>query len=154
MLKWFNLLHGRNVKFRLQIGSYWPQMGQIWAFLRSVSVHFGAGRQNVLKLIWKSPRFVPFRANMTQFGWQIWHPALQTSRSMSAPHRGIVLMTSVLTWLFVSTSQSVTIYRHVCQVSSLGKIVPRFKKELIPYFLENCMSFFNWLKYIENWLAI
>ena len=35
-----------------QIG---PQMGQIWDFLRSVSVHFGAGRQNALKLILKSP---------------------------------------------------------------------------------------------------
>ena len=43
---------------RPQIGSHWPQMGQIWDFLRSVSVHFGALRQNVLKLILKSPRFV------------------------------------------------------------------------------------------------
>ena len=31
-----------DVKFRIQIGSNWPQMGQIWDFLRSVSVHFGA----------------------------------------------------------------------------------------------------------------
>ena len=29
-------------------------MGQIWEFLRSVSVHFGAGRQNVLKLNFKN----------------------------------------------------------------------------------------------------
>ena len=35
-------------------------MGQIWDFLRSVSVRFGASRQNVLKLILKRPRFVPF----------------------------------------------------------------------------------------------
>ena len=27
--------------------------------------------QNILKLILKSPRFVPFVANLTQFGWQI-----------------------------------------------------------------------------------
>ena len=43
-------------------------MGQIWDFLRSVSVHFGAGRQNVLKLILKSPRLVPFGANLIQIG--------------------------------------------------------------------------------------
>ena len=75
-------------KFRIQIGSDWPQVGQIWDFLRSVSVHFDAPRQNVLKLIFKktqicptlgqssprqnvlklileSPRFVPFGANLT-----------------------------------------------------------------------------------------
>ena len=59
-------------------------MGQIWDFLRSVSVHFGAVRQNVLILILKSPRFVasqtvlklilkipkfvPFGANMALLG--------------------------------------------------------------------------------------
>ena len=48
-----------------QIEPDWPQMGQIWDFLRSVSVHFGAPRQNVLKLILTSPRFVPFGANLT-----------------------------------------------------------------------------------------
>ena len=35
-------------------------MGQMWDFLISVSVHFGSQSQNVLKLILKSPRFVPF----------------------------------------------------------------------------------------------
>ena len=49
-------------------------MGQIWDFLRSVSVHFGAPRQNVLKQIFKSPRFVPFGANLTKFGNNIWQP--------------------------------------------------------------------------------
>ena len=34
----------RDVKFGLQIGSDWSQMGQIWDILRSVSVHFGAPR--------------------------------------------------------------------------------------------------------------
>ena len=43
-------------------------MGQTWDFLRPVSVHFGAARQNVLELILKSPRFVQFGPNMTQFG--------------------------------------------------------------------------------------
>ena len=42
------------------------QMWQINDFLRSVSVHFGAPRQNVLKLILKSPKCVPFCANLTQ----------------------------------------------------------------------------------------
>ena len=60
-----------NLEFKLdQIG---PKMGQIWEFLRSVSVHFGAPRQNVLKLILKSHWFVPFGAKLTQFGCQIWH---------------------------------------------------------------------------------
>ena len=65
----------RDVKFAIRIGSdyYWPQMGQIWDFLRSVSVHFGSPSQNVLKLILKSPRFVLFGAYMTQFGCLIWH---------------------------------------------------------------------------------
>ena len=60
----------RDVKFGIQIESDWPQMGQIWDFLRSGSVHFGALRQNVLKLILKSHRFAPFGANLTQFGYQ------------------------------------------------------------------------------------
>ena len=36
-----------------------------------------APRQNVLKLILKSPRFVPFGANLAHFGWQICHPYLR-----------------------------------------------------------------------------
>ena len=31
----------RAVKFCIQIESDWPEMRQIWDFLRSVSVHFG-----------------------------------------------------------------------------------------------------------------
>ena len=37
-------------------------------------------RQNVLKLILKSPRFVPFGANWTQFGWQKNHQSTKTER--------------------------------------------------------------------------
>ena len=40
-------------------------MGKIRDFLRSVSVHFGAPRQNVLKLILKSPWFFQIGANST-----------------------------------------------------------------------------------------
>ena len=61
-------LKGRDVKFVIQIGSDWHQMGNIWDFLRLVSVQMGSPIQNVLKLILKSPRFVPFGANLTQFG--------------------------------------------------------------------------------------
>ena len=55
----------RVVKFGIHIGSDWPQLAQIWDFLRSVSVHFGSASQNVLKLILKSPRFVLFWTNLT-----------------------------------------------------------------------------------------
>ena len=68
---YYNIVPDGDVKFDIQIWSYLPQMGQIWDFLRSVSVHFGAGRQNALKLILKSPRFVSFGANLTQFGCQV-----------------------------------------------------------------------------------
>ena len=48
-------LIGRDLKFDILIGSDWPEMGQVWDFLRSVSVHFGSPIQNVLKLILKVP---------------------------------------------------------------------------------------------------
>ena len=67
----------RDLKFGNYIRSDWPQMGQIWDFLKSVSVHFGSPRglfkisfstfwlgQNVLKLMLKTPRSVPFVANL------------------------------------------------------------------------------------------
>ena len=59
---------GRDHEFGIQIGSDWPQMEQIWDFLRSVSEHFGAARQNVLKLILISHKFAPFRSHLTYFG--------------------------------------------------------------------------------------
>ena len=34
-----------DVKFGIKIESDWPQIGQIWELLRSVSVHFGAVSQ-------------------------------------------------------------------------------------------------------------
>ena len=50
-----------------QIWSDWTQMGQIFDFLRSVSVHFGSASQNVLKLILKSQRIFPFGVTLTVF---------------------------------------------------------------------------------------
>ena len=52
-------------------------MGQIWDFLRPVSEHFGLGEPKCTEtdLNLKSPRFVPFRANLTQFKNQIALPA-------------------------------------------------------------------------------
>ena len=55
-----------DIKFGIRIGSDLPQMGHIRDFFRSDSVHFGATRQNVLKLILKSPRFDPFADNLSQ----------------------------------------------------------------------------------------
>ena len=52
-----------DVPVATELGQKCPQMGQIWDFLRSVSVHFGSPSQNVLKLILKSPRLVTFCAN-------------------------------------------------------------------------------------------
>ena len=41
-------------QYSLQMGSDWPQTGQMWDVLRSVSVHFGSPSQSVLKMILKS----------------------------------------------------------------------------------------------------
>ena len=43
----------RDIRAGYLIGSYWPQMGQFWDFLRSVIVHFGSQVQNVMELILK-----------------------------------------------------------------------------------------------------
>ena len=51
-----------------KFGQIGPKMGQILDFLRSVSVHFGSGSRNVLKLVLKSPKFVPFGTNLAKFG--------------------------------------------------------------------------------------
>ena len=59
-----------DVKFGIQIGSDWPQKGQIWNFLRSV---LRSASQYVLKLIRKNTKIVPFGANLTQFCLHIWH---------------------------------------------------------------------------------
>ena len=67
----FHRVFAKDGKFSIQIGSDWPQMGQIWEFLRLVSVHFGSLSQNVLKLVLKSPTFVQFESNLSQFGCQI-----------------------------------------------------------------------------------
>ena len=52
----------------LQTHSDWPQIGRIWVFLRSVSIHFGSPRKNILRSDLKSPEFLPFGAILTQFG--------------------------------------------------------------------------------------
>ena len=68
-------------------------MEQIWDFLRSVSVHFGSPSQNVLKLILKSPIFVPFGANLTQFVTNLDIPSGK-GRSYLAErkHSGVVIV--------------------------------------------------------------
>ena len=71
-----------------QIGSDYPQMGQMWDFLRSISVHFGSQSQNVLKLILKSPTFVRFWANLTKFDANIDIAALYR-RAIIANYTGL-----------------------------------------------------------------
>ena len=56
-----------------QNGSDWPRMGYIRDFSRSES---SSVSQNVLKSDLKSPRFVPFRANLTHFGAKPTIPAV------------------------------------------------------------------------------
>ena len=53
-------------------------MGQIWDVIRSVSEHFGLVSQNALILIWKSPMFVLFMANMTPFKANPYIPSAHT----------------------------------------------------------------------------
>ena len=53
---------GRDVNLASKLSQIGSKMGQIWDFLRG---------KKVLKLILKSPRFVPFWANLTQFVGQI-----------------------------------------------------------------------------------
>ena len=55
-------------KFGIQIGSDVPQMGQIWDFLRSVSVHFGAGAPKCTETDLKKYQICSnLGANLTQF---------------------------------------------------------------------------------------
>ena len=53
----------RGVKFDIQIGSDWPQMGQIWDFLRSVLIRFGLLSQNV-NLDWKQAAQIWAQSNI------------------------------------------------------------------------------------------
>ena len=55
-------------------------MGQICDLLKSVSVHFGSPIRNVPKFILKSPRFVPFGANLSDPIWMPILTALSTTR--------------------------------------------------------------------------
>ena len=43
-----------------KLGQIGPKWDKSVTFSDQISEHFGAGRQNALKLILKSPRFVPF----------------------------------------------------------------------------------------------
>ena len=58
--------HGR---FGRKVGQNWPQMGQIRDFFRSDFSTFGSMSRSMSQiywnLIWKSPRFVLFGANLT-----------------------------------------------------------------------------------------
>ena len=73
----------RDVKFGIQIGPGWPQIGQIWDILRSILVHLSSARKNVPKLILKSPRFVPFGVNLIQHSQNVRKLILKSPRYLS-----------------------------------------------------------------------
>ena len=54
-------------KFSSKLG----QIGPTWHRSGTFKISFS---QNLLKLILKNPRFVPFGVNLIQFGCKIWHP--------------------------------------------------------------------------------
>ena len=91
----FNLHPTRDIKFGIKIGSDWLQIGQIWNFLRSVSVHFGSASQNVLKLILKSPRFV-FIWGQSDSTWMLNLTVLHERMAQSMWHD--ILLGFLSTW--------------------------------------------------------
>ena len=56
-----------------QIGTHWDKSGTLEDYF---PVHTGSLSQNVLKIIFKSPRFVPVGANLTLFGHKSEKPEL------------------------------------------------------------------------------
>ena len=64
----------RVVRVWFKIWSDWLQMGQIWDFLRLVSVHFGAPAPKCTETDLKKSHICPIWGNLTQFGSHIWHP--------------------------------------------------------------------------------
>ena len=80
-------------------------MGQIWGFLRSVSVNIGSASQNVQKLILKSPIFVAFGANFTQFGTNLtplihglYFASISTQKPRQRPPAIQLIPTAVVPW--------------------------------------------------------
>ena len=64
----------------IQNRSDWPQMGQIRDFFRSDFSTFWRPRAKMYwNLIWKSPGFVPFGANLTHFASKFGHPGMRSS---------------------------------------------------------------------------
>ena len=58
----------------LPFGDNLTYLGPNLTLLLFIDLLFPLESQNVLKLILKSPRFVPFGTDLTEFWWQIWHP--------------------------------------------------------------------------------
>ena len=53
-----------------ELAPSWVRLAPNWSnlgLLRSVKVNVGSRSQNIFKLISKSPRFVPYRANLAKF---------------------------------------------------------------------------------------
>ena len=52
----------------------WVKLAPYGTNLGKVSVYFGSASQNVLKLFWKSHRFIPFGGQSHPIWSQRWHP--------------------------------------------------------------------------------
>ena len=58
----------RDGRFGSKVGQIGPKWDKSGAFSDQISVHLAPRRQIHWNLIWKSPGFVPFGANLTHFG--------------------------------------------------------------------------------------
>ena len=75
-------VHGRHCLAKIR--SDWPKMGQIWDFLRSVSVHFGSAEPKCTETVLKKSRICPIFWPM----WPKW--------SRNRPHLELWIL--VLSW--------------------------------------------------------
>ena len=81
-----------------QIGTKWDKSGTFQDQSQICN-------QNVLKLMLKSPRFIPFGANLTQFGCPIWHHCWRVRESLTILvnfllHSAIISLAYVKTFSF------------------------------------------------------
>ena len=81
----------------LQSGSDWPQMGEIWGFLRSDFSAFGAGAPNALKSDLRKPRICPIWGQSDPLWSQTYHPWVEPSGRCgeSSKLRGVVHLQEV-----------------------------------------------------------
>ena len=72
----------------IKLGSDWPQMGQIWDFLRSISVHLGSTHPNWVRLVPNSINLGLFKTNFSTFE-PIWMSNLRSLQGKQAQRTGV-----------------------------------------------------------------